>query len=102
MIDLGAGNPRRLCQLGRHASRLATKAGMDSIELEAVEQAAAELWGGGDSPTIAGGEPEFNDSFGQDATLRPTTGPTETRLDSEDSEVPVEEEVPRLPLRRSA
>jgi len=98
IIDLGAGNPRRLCQLGRHASRLASKAGMDSIELEAVEQAAAELWGGGDSPAIAGGEPEFSDFFGHDAT----TNHPEPLMDSEDSEVPEEEEIPRLPLRRSA
>ena len=98
MIDLGGGNPRRLCQLGRYASRLASAAGMDSIELEAVEQAAGELWGGGDSSEVDGCQTEQGDFFQEQNTpLR-----SELPKDSEDSEFPLEEEVARLPLRRSA
>jgi len=45
VIELGRGNPRRLCQLGRLACRLAARAGMESIDLEAIEEAALQLWG---------------------------------------------------------
>ncbi len=45
IIELGQGNPRRLCQLGRLACRLAVRSGLESIELEAIEEAALQLWG---------------------------------------------------------
>ena len=98
MIDLGAGNPRRLCQLGRHASRLASAAGMDSIELEAVEQAACELWGGGDSRMAGIDETDSPSGFGESEI----PDHPDPRMDLEDSKAPIEEETPKLPLRRSA
>lgn len=45
IIELGKGNPRRLCQLGRLACRLAVRNGMEAIELEAIEEASLQLWG---------------------------------------------------------
>lgn len=98
MIDLGAGNPRRLCQLGRHASRLASAAGMDSIELEAVEQAACELWGGRDSRMAGIDETDSPSGFGESEI----PDHPDPRMDIEDSKTPIEEEIPKLPLRRSA
>ena len=71
---------------------------MDSIELEAVEQAACELWGGRDSRMAGIDETDSPSGFGESEI----PDHPDPRMDIEDSNAPIEEEIPKLPLRRSA
>ena len=107
IIQICGGNPRRLCQLGRHASRLAAGAGMASIELEAVEEAAQNLWGA--SMAQSEQDHELAQPSSEDFENLEEQKETDPELRSETGQAPAEktaswqaQETPSFLLRRSA